>query len=101
MQGFLVAVASAVVAGGILWLLGVGRGVKVSVHGSDAKKTGKRMVLIAWAMIIGGAILGVQNALPQGGWDMSKATSIYSLGLIEIGVILLVIGSIVAWFQKN
>lgn len=102
MSGFLIGVAGTVVAGVILWAMGIGRGVSVRVHGGgQQRRTGKKMVLIAWAMIILGVILGGQHALPQGGWNLHDTQTLLGLGLVEIGGIVLIIGSIVAWFQKS
>lgn len=102
MDGFLIGVASAVAAGWILWMFGVGRSVKVSVHGGrPAQKSGKIMVLIAWAMIIFGLYIGGQHPLPHGGWDTTQDATVYGIALLVLGFILLAIGSIVAWFQKN
>lgn len=100
MASFITGVSITVVAGIILWIIGIGRGVKVSVHGNHAKKTGKTMVLIAWAMMILGVCLGGLHTLPHGGWDMSQSSSIYGLASLELGGILLIIGSLVAWYQK-
>lgn len=101
MDGFLIGVASAVAAGWILWMLGVGRNVKVSVHGASARKSGKIIVLIAWAFILFGLYTGGHSSLPQGGWDMANHYAVYGVSLLVLGFILLVIGSVVAWFQKN
>ena len=99
MIAFLVAVASAVVAGLILRFFG--GGTKITVEGSQVKKTGKKMVLVAWLMIIIGVVLCGQNSLPHGGFDLSKPGTVYGFGFLEVGAILLFFGSIVAWFQKH
>lgn len=101
MTGFLTGVAVTVVGGIILWVMGIGRGVSVSVHGSQSKKTGKWMIIIAWMMIISGLYIGGQYALPRGGWDLHNPNTAYGIALLTLGGILLFIGSIVAWFQKH
>ena len=78
---------------------GIGRTTRVVIHGGRTRKTGKWMILISVAMIIGGlSWMGGGN--PQGPGDWLKPPALYGFTLAAYGVVLLVIGKVVAWFQR-
>lgn len=79
--------------------LGIGSTTKVSVSGIQTRKTGKWMIIISVAMIfIGLAWLG-KNAPSGRGFNFSDPSTIYGFTLVGWGVLLLVVGKIVTWFQ--
>jgi len=80
---------------------GLGGNTKVTVHGGGrVKKTGKWIILISIAMIIGGLAWAGSNSPAQGGFDFSQPGTVYGLTLAGYGVLFFIIGKIVAWFQR-
>lgn len=78
---------------------GIGGTTRVVVHGGRTRKTGKWIILISVAMIFGGlSWMGSTN--PQGLSDWLKPPAVYGFTLAGYGVIFLVIGKVVAWFQR-
>jgi len=94
------------VVGGLLVLaiaswFGFGGSTKVTVHGGGkAKKTGKWIIIISVAMVLGGLAWAGSNAPAGGGVDFSRPTTIYGLTLAGYGLLFFFVGKIIAWFQK-
>jgi len=94
------------VIGGVLvaiitTIFGIGGTKRVVVHGSSVRKTGKWIIIVSVLMIIGGLAWAGSNSPTQGGFDFSKPGTIYGLTLAGYGLIALIIGRIVAWFQRD
>jgi hypothetical protein len=94
------------VVGGLIVLifgawLGLGGSTKVRVEGGHkVKKTGKLLILISALMIIGGLAWAGSNAPAQGGIDLYIPGMLYGVTLAGYGVLLLIVGKIVAWWQR-
>lgn len=94
------------VIGGLLVLilgtwLGFGGSTKVKIEGGHkVKKAGKLLILISVLMILGGLAWAGSNAPAQGGVDLSRPGMIYGFTLAGYGVLLLIVGKIVAWWQR-
>ena len=94
------------VVGGLVVLilgtwLGLGGSTKVRVEeGHKVKKTGKLLILISVLMIIGGLSWAGSNAPAQGGIDLHIPGMLYGVTLAGYGVLLLIVGKIVAWWQR-
>lgn len=75
---------------------GIGGTTKVVVHGSKVRKTGKWIILISVAMILGGL-----------SWHgkLAPTKSIFSFNdwgswLFGYGILFFIVGKVVAWFQR-
>lgn len=93
------------ILGGVLVLvigawLGVGGTTKVIVYGQRARKSGKWLIIISVAMIVGGLMLCRKADPSQWGYDLNDPHTVYGLTLISYGALLYFVGRVVAWFQK-
>lgn len=79
---------------------GIGGTTKITLNGGRTRKSGKILILISLGMIIGGLAWASSNSPIQGGFDFNKPGTIYGLTLTGYGFILLILGKVVAWFQK-
>lgn len=75
--------------------LGLG-GKTVTIQSNSTKKTGKKMILIAWVLIVLGLYLGGST-----NWDLETAQAGAGVSSLVFGFLLLIIGRIVAWYQSN
>ncbi len=76
--------------------LGIGGGThRVVVHGSNSKKTGKWIIIIAVLMVLVGLSL---NAGTEEGVSLQKPTAGSVIAMY--GVLFFIVGKVVAWFQK-
>jgi hypothetical protein len=95
------------VVGGLLVIViaswfGLGGSTNVTVHGGGrVKKTGKWIILISVAMILGGLAWAGSNSPTQGGFDFNHPGTVYGMTLAGYGILFFIIGKIVAWFQKT
>jgi hypothetical protein len=81
--------------------LGLGGSTKVRIEGGHkVKKTGKLLILISVLMIIGGLAWAGSNAPAQGGVDLNIPGMLYGFTLAGYGALLLIVGKIVAWWQR-
>ena len=94
------------VVGGLIVLIlgawfGLSGSTKVRVEGGHkVKKTGKLLILISVLMILGGLAWAGSNAPAQGGVDLNIPGMLYGFTLAGYGVLLFIVGKIVAWWQK-
>lgn len=75
--------------------LGLG-GKTITIQSNTTKKTGKKMILIAWVLIFLGLYLG-----GSGNWDLETVKAGAGASSLILGFLLLIFGRIVAWFQSN
>lgn len=75
--------------------LGLG-GKTVTIQSNTTKKTGKKMILISWVLIILGLYLG-----GSANWDLETAKAGAGASSLILGFLLLIVGRIVVWFQSN
>lgn len=91
--GFIVAILVA--------LFNIG-GTKVTVvRAAKTSKTGKWIIIISVIMILVGLALMGQNAPQKVGLDFNKLQTMIGLTLVGYGILALIVGKIVAWFQKS
>ncbi len=100
MSDLIIQVTGRVIVAVLIAWIGIGRKVKI-VHsqGVQAKKTGKWMIVISVIMIMLGIIL-FDSASFEKGINFNNPKELYSISLLTFGIILLIIGKIVAWFQR-
>lgn len=73
----------------VAWF-GIGGTKRVVVHGTNVRRTGKWIILFSVVMILGGLAWAGSDPLSK----------VYGYTLAGYGLIALIIGKIVAWFQK-
>lgn len=100
MKELLLQIIGGVIVAAIAAWFGIGGTKRVVIHHTGrSRRTGKWIILISVVMILGGlSWMGSSN--PQGFNDWLKPPAIYGFTLAGYGVIFLVIGKIVAWFQR-
>lgn len=97
MNGLMTTIIGGVIVAIIVAIFNIGGTKHVSVHGLPVRKTGKWIIIISILMILGGlAWAGKNPSSPQGGFDLSNSGVIVAM----YGLIMLVVGKVVAWFQK-
>ncbi|HVM73920.1 MAG TPA: hypothetical protein VMU13_03540 [Candidatus Paceibacterota bacterium] len=88
MSELLITIIGGLVVAFLAWLFGFSGGKsKVVVQGIRVRRTGKWMMLISAAMILGGLAWASSNQL-------------YGYTLAGYGVLFFIVGKVVAWFQK-
>lgn len=81
---------------------GIGGSTKVVIQGNrKVKKTGKWMIIIAVAMILIGLTMLKKGDPTKWGYDMTNPSTLYGVTLAGYGFLLLLVGKVVTWFQKN
>jgi hypothetical protein len=76
--------------------LGIGGTTKVVVHGGQVRKTGKWIILISVAMILGGLSWHDKLAPTKSIFNFNDWGSL----LFGYGILFLIVGKVVAWFQR-
>lgn len=95
MNQLIINVIGGVIVGIILTIVGVNRKSKVIVRGTRIRRTGKWIIIFSTIAILLGLIWASKS-----GYSFDKPQTLYGFTLSAYGVIGLVIGKIVAWFQK-
>lgn len=81
--------------------LGLGGSTRVKIEGGHkVRKTGKLIIFVSVLMILGGLAWAGSNAPAQGGVDLSRSGMLYGFTLAGYGVLLLIVGKVVAWWQR-
>ncbi len=75
--------------------LGLG-GKTVTIQSNSAKKTGKKIILVAWILIILGLYLGGAS-----NWDVETVKAGMGISSLIFGFLLLIVGRIIAWYQRS
>lgn len=101
MKQLIITVIGGVLIAVITTFFGIGKTTQVVVGGNRVKKTGKWIIIVSALMIFSGFYIVGYNTPPQGGIDFNKPGIIYGLTLAGYGLMALLIGRIVAWFQQN
>jgi hypothetical protein len=84
----------------IVAILGINSTKVVVSHGSVKKKTGRWIIFLSWCAIIVGILwIGNSSTLHSGGIDLNNHNTLYGLTLLMWGVIALVVGKIIKYFQ--
>lgn len=97
MKELLFTVIGGVIVAIIVSWFGIGGTKHVSVHGTPVRKTGKWIIFVSVIMILWGLSWIGQT---PGGFDFDKTQTLYGLTLAGYGVIALVVGKIIIWFQR-
>lgn len=100
MSGLIVTIVGGVVVAVIISMFGIGT-TKVVVNGSKQSRAGKKLILLSWLMIVVGLILLGQSPLARAGFDTTQTSTLLGIALAECGVLLLIIGKVIAWYQKS
>ncbi len=101
MSELLITIISGVIVAIIVAWFGIGGTKHVTIHGSPVRKTGKWIIFFSIIAIFGGLAWAGHYSLPQGGLDFSKHGTVYGIALASFGLLALIVGKIVAWFQKS
>jgi hypothetical protein len=99
MSDLTIQVLANVIGAIVIAAFGIGS-VKVIVNGVRARKTGKKMVLFSWVMMLGGIAWADKYSPPQGGFDFNQPGTMFGITIALYGVLLFLIGLVVAWYQK-
>lgn len=82
-------------------LLGIGAYKVVVVHKHErTHRGGKKTMIVGFLMIIGGLFWASQSNTSGVGINFSEPKTIYGLTLAGYGLIIFVIGKVVAWYQR-
>lgn len=102
MSNFVVTIISGIIVAIIVSWLGIGGSKKqvIMSGGVKVRKTGKLIIIISVIIIIWGMLLLGNNSNPTAIMDMTNRQAANGLLLMFLGAILLIIGKIVAWFQR-
>ena len=102
MSNFVVTIISGIIVAIIVSWLGIGESKKqvIMSGGVKVRKTGKLIIIISVIIIIWGMLLLGNNSNPTAIMDMTNRQTANGLLLMFLGTILLIIGKIVAWFQR-
>ena len=94
MSDLMIQIAAGLVVIVIAGWLGLG-GRTVTIQSSGTRKTGKKMILVAWVLIILGLYLGA-----GANWNLETAKAGAGASSLALGFLLLIVGRIVAWYQS-
>ncbi len=100
MSSLIITIVGGLVVAVIISMFGIGT-AKVVVQGSKQSRSGKKLILVSWLMIIIGLILLGQSPLARAGFDLTQGSTLLGIALVECGILLLIIGKVVAWYQKS
>lgn len=95
MSDLMIQIAAGLIVILIAGWLGLG-GKTITIQSSSTKKTGKKMILVAWVLIILGLYLGA-----GANWDTETARAGAGISSLGFGFLLLIVGRVVAWYQGN
>jgi hypothetical protein len=73
---------------------------KISVSGHRQGKAGKRMIILSILMIVGGIFWTTKYSGPSGGLNFEDSHTWYGVTLTLYGVLLFLVGRIIAWYQR-
>ena len=102
MSNLIVTIIGGVVVAILVSLLGIGKNKTpvIVTHGFKVRRTGKWIMIISSVIIIWGFLLLGNNSDPTAGINFNNRQTIYGFTLIFWGVIIFIVGKVIAWFQK-
>jgi len=100
MDNLICTIIGGVVVAIIVGIIGINTNRVVISYGEKRKKTGRWIVFLSWCAILGGLAWAGSNAPTQGGIDLNIPQMLYGLTLAGYGLIALIIGKVVKYFQN-
>ena len=102
MTDFIIEIIVGVIVTIVVAQLGIGviKTKVVHTHEVKIKKTGKWIILISVAMIFFGLVAISNNHNPEAGFENENLKFWIGFAFLGYGIVLFIIGKIVAWFQR-